>query len=180
MADKIYDHKGTHATADIMLNTYPKNAIELFQESLKYCNLNIVAKKVHSFTDDAATGVYVLAESSAIMSISNNADIHEYPEVENGYICVSVFTCGDEGDPEAAIRHFISLLDVKDANVKCFNRGHFEKSSASVAHYDFIHTDKKEFDKFQKKLTKICKSLTAEQVIELQSVINFAAYNDHT
>ena len=65
----IYDHKGTHVTADIMLNSYPENAIELFQESLKYCNLNVIAQKIHQFTDDAATGVYVLAESSAVMSI---------------------------------------------------------------------------------------------------------------
>lgn len=168
----IYDHKGIHATADIMLNSYPENAIELFQESLKYCNLNIIAQKVHQFNNEAATGVYVLAESSA--------DIHEYPEVENGYICVSVFTCGNEGDPEAAIRHFLSLLDVKDANVKCFNRGHFEQSSASVTHYNFVNTEKKEYDEVQEKLVSICKSLTAEQVQELQKVIDFTAYSDYS
>lgn len=168
----IYDHKGTHATADIMLNSYPENAIELFQESLKYCNLNVIAQKIHQFTDDAATGVYVLAESSA--------DIHEYPEVENGYICVSVFTCGDEGDPKAAIEHFLSLLDVKDANVKCFNRGHFEQSSASVTHYNFVNTEKEEYDEVQEKLSSICKSLTAEQIQDLQKVIDFTAYSDYS
>lgn len=172
MTEQIYDHKGTHAIADIMLNSYPANAIELFQESLKYCNLNIVAQKVHQFTDEAATGIFVLSESSA--------DIHEYPEVENGYICVSVFTCGNEGDPEAAIQHFLSLLDVKDANVKCFNRGHFEQSSASVTHYDFVNTEKEEYDEVQKKLANICKSLTAEQVQELQKVIDFTAFSDYS
>ena len=168
----IYDHKGTHATADIMLNSYPENAIELFQESLKYCNLSVIAQKIHQFPNDAATGVFVLAESSA--------DIHEYPEVENGYICVSVFTCGDEGDPKAAIEHFLSLLDVKDANVKCFNRGHFEQLSASVTHYDFVNTEKEEYDEVQEKLSSICKSLTAEQVQELQEVIDFIAYSDYS
>lgn len=168
----IYDHKGIHATADIMLNTYPDNAIELFQESLKYCNLNVIAQKVHQFTDDAATGVYVLAESSA--------DIHEYPEVENGYICVSVFTCGQEGDPVAAIQHFLSLLDVKDANIKCFNRGHFEQSNALVTHYDFVNTKKEKYSEAQEKLDNICKSLTADQVKELQEVLDFAAYSDYS
>lgn len=47
--EKIYDHKGIHATADIMLNSYPKNAVELFQDSLRYCNLNVVSKKNSSF-----------------------------------------------------------------------------------------------------------------------------------
>jgi S-adenosylmethionine/arginine decarboxylase-like enzyme len=168
----IYDHKGTHATADILLNSYPENVQELFQESLKYCNLNIIAQKIHQFTDEAATGVFILAESSA--------DFHEYPEVENGYICVSVFTCGEEGEPKAAIEHFLSLLDVKDANVKCFNRGHFEQSSASVTHYDFVNTEKKEYEEVQEKLASICKSLTAEQVQELQKVIDFTAFSDYS
>jgi len=69
MTEQFYDHKGTHATADIMLNKYPKNAVNLFKESLKYSNLNIISEKIHQFTDEAATGVYILSESSALMSI---------------------------------------------------------------------------------------------------------------
>ena len=167
MTEQIYDHKGTHAIADIMLNSYPANAIELFQESLKYCNLNIVAQKVHQFTDEAATGIFVLSESSA--------DIHEYPEVENGYICVSVFTCGNEGDPEAAIQHFLSLLDVKDVNVKCFNRGHFNNKNISMAEKAFGSTRIPEINKMQEKMDKISKSLTPEQSKLLEEVMDWVS-----
>lgn len=163
--EKIYDHKGVHATADIMLNSYPKNAVELFQDSLRYCNLNVVSKKIHRFSNEAATGVYVLAESSA--------DIHEYPEVENGYICVSIFTCGEEGDPEAAIHHFLSLLDVKSVNIRCFNRGHFEQSSISMAEKAFWNTDTKEVNEMQSKMDKVTKSLTPEQIKLLKEVIDW-------
>ena len=163
----IYDHKGTHAIADILLNSYPENAVELFQESLRYCNLNIVAKKVHQFTDEAATGVYVLAESSA--------DIHEYPEVKNGYICVSVFTCGNEGDPEAAINHFLSLLDVKDVNTKCFNRGHFNNNNISMAERAFWNTDINEVNKMQEKMDKISKSLTSEDSKLLEEIMDWVS-----
>lgn len=165
MTETVYDHKGTHATADIMLNSYPDDAIALFQESLKYCNLNVIAQKVHQFTEESATGVYVLAESSA--------DIHEYPEVENGYICVSIFTCGEEGDPISAIDHFLSLLDVKDANVKCFNRGHFEKQSVDILSLGHYIVEEDLQLSTQKKLSQICQSLTSDQVKELQSVFNF-------
>lgn len=163
MTEQFYDHKGTHATADIMLNEYPKNAVSLFKESLKYSNLNIVSEKIHQFTDEAATGVYVLSESSA--------SIHEYPE--NNYITVDCYTCGKEGDPIAALNHFISLLDVKDANVKCFNRGHFEKISADIMDFNYFDVSKKQKEVHQAKLSKICESLTAEQVLELQDVLDF-------
>lgn len=165
MKNKVYDHKGLHATADILLNSYPKNAIEIFQESLHYSNLNIVAKKVHHFTDEAATGVYVLAESSA--------DIHEYPEVDKGYICVSVFTCGIEGDPVAAIEHFISQLDVKTSNVKCFNRGHFEKNTISMLEKSSRRTSSEEVKRVQKLIDSISKSLTADQLNDLDTVITW-------
>ncbi len=173
MTKYIYQHKGTHAIADILLNDYPENMVSIFKESLKHSNLNIVNEKIHQFTEEAATGVFILAESSA--------DIHEYPEVEeNGYVCVSIFTCGDEGDPEAALEHFISLLDVKDVGIKCFNRGHFDKSEAYVTHYDFVNTKKEHYNEVQSKLNNICKSLTTEQVKDLQKVLDFTAYNDYS
>jgi len=169
MTEKTYDHKGLHATADILLNSYPKDALFLFQESLKYCNLNIVAKKIHQFTKEAATGVYVLSESSA--------DIHEYPEVGGGYICVSVFTCGKEGNPMGAIEHFISLLDVKDVRDKCFNRGHFGQKSISLIEHVQKRYDQEKASIMQDKIDQIAKALTTDQLESLSEVISWCGTN---
>ncbi len=179
MTDKIYDHKGIHATADILLNSYPKDAVALFNQSLQYSNLTVVAEKVHQFTEEAATGVYVLAESSAeireIPYSQGGSDIHEYPEVQQGgYICVSVFTCGSEGNPVAAIEHFLSLLDVKDANVKCFNRGHFEQQSISMADKAF-DASTEELESMQQKMDAIAMALTPEQLATLNDVIDWGS-----
>lgn len=173
MKKYIYEHKGTHAIADILLHEYPEDALKLFKESLKKSNLNVVAEKIHEFTNEAATGVYVLAESSA--------DIHEYPEAdENGYLCVSVFTCGKEGDPLSAINNFVSKLNVKSKNIKCFNRGHFENEVAYITNYDFVNTEKEVQEELQINLNEICQSLTKTQVEKLQEIIDFAAYSTYS
>lgn len=62
---------------------------------------------------------------------------------------------------------------MKDANVKCFNRGHFENKSADITGFNYIDTSEKQKEEHQEKLNKICKSLTAEQVLELQDVLDF-------
>lgn len=59
-------------------------------------------------------------------------------------------------------------------------RGEFNKSKALVDGYDFVNTEKEEYEEMQKKLDNISKSLTAEQVKELQNVLNFTAYRDYS
>ena len=34
--------------------------IEIFRDCIKYSNLNIVSEHIHNFTEDSATGVYIL------------------------------------------------------------------------------------------------------------------------
>lgn len=105
-----------------------------------------------------------------------------YPE--NNYLTVDCYTCGEEGDPLSAINNLIKTLDdlvcVEDSYVKFFKRGEFNKSKALVDGYDFVNTEKEEYEEMQKKLDNISKSLTAEQVKELQNVLNFTAYRDYS
>tara|TARA_B100000700_G_C15063546_1_gene867798 strand:- start:12766 stop:13119 length:354 start_codon:yes stop_codon:yes gene_type:complete len=110
-----YDYQGYHATADIILNEYPDNIVELFKQSIKHSNLNIVDEKIHDF-GGAATGVFILSES--------HATIHEYPE--HNYVTVDIYTCGKEGDPLSAIKHFKSILNVYKSSVHFINRGKFD------------------------------------------------------
>jgi S-adenosylmethionine decarboxylase proenzyme len=172
--EKEYDYKGCHSTADIVLKSYPKNMIEIFRSCIKYSNLNIVSEHIHQFTDDAATGVYILSES--------HASIHEYNE--NLYVTCDIYTCGEEGDPEAALSYFIKTLDelvgVEKSNIKFFKRGDFEKFKPDITSYEFINTEKDTYQRNQDKLDDICKSLTAEQSKKLQEVLDFTAYSDYS
>lgn len=108
------------------------------------------------------------------MNIYINFSLHEYPE--NNYITVDCYTCGEEGDPLAAINNLIKTLDdlvgIEDKDVKFFKRGEFNKSKVLVDPYDFVNTEKEEYEEIQKKLDNISKSLTAEQVKDLQEVLN--------
>lgn len=109
-----YSYQGYHATADIILNEYPKNIVDIFRNSIKYSKLNVVSELVHDF-GGAVTAVFVLSES--------HATLHEYPE--SNYVTVDIYTCGKEGDPKAAIMNFINELDVKEYKFNFINRGEF-------------------------------------------------------
>ena len=116
---KEHEYQGFHATGDIILNSYPKNLLEIVERSIKYSNLNVVNKMVHDF-GGAVTAVWILSES--------HFSLHEYPE--HNYITVDCYTCGEEGDPLAAIHNLISSLDVKKHNVQFLKRGNFEGTKA--------------------------------------------------
>jgi uncharacterized protein YbcC (UPF0753/DUF2309 family) len=116
------------------------------------------------------------------LDIDINFSLHEYPE--SNYVTVDCYTCGEEGDPLAAINNLIKTLDdlvgVEDKDVKFFKRGEFNKTKAFVNCYDFVNTEKEKYEEMQKKLDNISKSLTAEQVKDLQEVLNFAAYSNYS
>lgn len=175
MQDKKHDYQGFHATADIVLETYPKNSEEVLKyvrESIKHSNLNVVNEKIHDF-GGAVTAAFILAES--------HYTLHEYPE--DNYLTVDCYTCGKEGDPLAAVNNLIETLDqvvgVKKSKVKFIERGNFEQKKASVNHYSFIKTDQDELDKMQEKLNDITKSLNSDEIEKLQEILDFTAYSDY-
>lgn len=157
-----YDYQGFHATADILLKNYPSNMVELFEESLKYSKLNVVADKVHDF-GGAVTAVYVLSESSATL--------HEYPE--HNYVTVDVYTCGKEGDPVAAINHFLSLLDVEDFVINFLNRGQFQKETIDISGLTSEYWNAPDQLDMQDKLDNITNSLSTEQIEQLKEILEW-------
>ncbi len=167
--NKKYDYEGCHATGDILLNEYPENMIDLVRDCIKYSNLTVVSEHIKQFTAEAATVVWILSES--------HFSIHEYPE--NNYITVDCYTCGEEGDPLAAINHLIKTLDdlvgVKKKNVKYFKRGEFNenKKTISMVEKAFWNTDIKEVNDMQSKMDKITQSLTSEQIKLLEDVMKW-------
>jgi len=165
---KTFDYQGFHATADILLKSYPEDIVSIVRDSIKYSKLNIVAEKIHDF-GGAVTGVWVLSES--------HYSLHEYPE--HNYITVDCYTCGEEGDPLAAIENLIKTLDalvgVKDFKINELDRGNFDKSTLSMIEKAFWNTPVSEVNEMQEKMDKIAKSLNPEQLKMLDEVITWVA-----
>lgn len=101
--------------ADIYLNhSYTDYDVKLYCiEAIKKSGLNIVGYAEKLFEPNGLTGVWILAES--------HFTIHTYPE--HNYISVDCYTCGDEGNPEAAIDYLLNVLDVSSFNKHLFSRG---------------------------------------------------------
>jgi S-adenosylmethionine decarboxylase len=164
--NKKYDYEGCHATADLVLTSYPKDLVNIIKESIKYSKLNIVKESIHDF-GEAVTALWTLSES--------HFSLHEYPE--NNYITVDCYTCGLEGDPLAAINHLISELDaivgIHKKQVKFFKRGDFDTSTISIIKKAFSQTPNKEINAIQEKMDKITLSLSSEQIKLLEEVIEW-------
>lgn len=111
------------------------------------------------------------------LNIDINFSLHEYPE--NNYITVDCYTCGEEGDPLAAINNLIEELDklvgIKKKNVKYFKRGEFNenKKTISIVEKAFWNTDIKDVHDMQSKMDKVTQSLTSEQIKLLEEVMNW-------
>jgi S-adenosylmethionine/arginine decarboxylase-like enzyme len=161
-----YDYKGYHATADIILKSYPDNLLELVKNSIKHSNLNIVKDSVHDF-GGAVTALFTLSES--------HFSLHEYPE--HNYITVDCYTCGEEGDPLAAINNLIdqleSLVGIQDTIVKFFSRGEFDTKTIPMFEKAFGHTNKNEIVEIQRKMDLIAMSLSSDQLNMLNEVIEW-------
>lgn len=109
---------GKHVLADVWLNEYELTAKTIKQEienALKISKMSILDSKLHAFTPEAFTGVWLLAES--------HLSIHSFPE--RNYISLDCYTCGNEGDPMAAIQALLATLDVRVANIKQVERGEY-------------------------------------------------------
>lgn len=147
-------------------------------------NINISeSKKIIKINENIYHIFYITGDSGQIIlykiKIDINFSLHEYPE--NNYITVDCYTCGEEGDPLAAINNLIEKLDklvgVKKQKVKFFKRGKFEEKSANILDFNYFDISKEQKNDKQEKLNKICKSLTPEQILELQDILYFAIEN---
>ncbi len=109
------DNKGRHVIADIYLTEPVSDAVlsELCEEAINQSKMNIVLSAEKLFEPKGLTKVWVLSES--------HFTIHTYPE--HDYLSVDCYTCGMEGDPQAAIDHLIASLPVKEVKTQALTRG---------------------------------------------------------
>ena len=73
----------------------------------------VVGFAFHQFMPEGASGVLLIAESHVAM--------HTWPE--HAYMAMDVFTCGDEMDPEIAIRVVKEGVDAQHVHVETLDRG---------------------------------------------------------
>lgn len=111
---KTYDIKGDHAFADITTwkpftgdwNTFCRKAVTA-------ANLHVVVEKSHTYPDGAKAFICVLSESSFIGVLSPDGK----------HTRVDCYTCGNEGNPMAAINAVREALERHTSNRKRLDRG---------------------------------------------------------
>lgn len=109
------NNKGNHGIADIYLADMPPplELITLCEAAIVAANMHVVSFVRHDFAPEGLTAVWILSES--------HFTIHTYPE--HKYISVDCYTCGNEGNPAAAIEKLRELLGTHSATMQYFKRG---------------------------------------------------------
>lgn len=73
----------------------------------------LLSECAHRFTPQGVTIVGLLAES--------HISIHTWPE--HGYVAADVFTCGEQGEPEAACLALVRVLAATRHELRTIERG---------------------------------------------------------
>ena len=92
---------------------YVDDLREVLLRAAARASATVVGFAFHQFLPDGASGVLLIAESHVSM--------HTWPE--HGYMAMDVFTCGDEMDPEIAIRVVKEGVDADHVRVETVDRG---------------------------------------------------------
>ncbi len=109
------NYRGRHVTLDAWLSSMPSNAelMEACERAIDASGMSVVCSVRKDFKPHGLTAVWVLEES--------HLTIHTYPE--HAYLSVDCYTCGDEGNPKAAIDELLRLLPVSRSSVQALVRG---------------------------------------------------------
>ncbi|PNX46002.1 MAG: adenosylmethionine decarboxylase, partial [Thermoplasmata archaeon M11B2D] len=91
----------------------PDNIHEIIEDGISHSKMTVVDKLSCYFSPQGETVVWILAES--------HFTLHTYPEYE--YISMDCYTCGEEGNPLAAMEHIIGALGVEKYKMTEIGRG---------------------------------------------------------
>ncbi len=115
MEQRQYSHVGKQAILDVKL----KSDIDVYsiishvEKAIEVAKMNIVGFLRKQFDPHGDTIVWILSESAF--------QIHTYPE--SNFIAFDCFTCGDEGDPVAAMDYLKGVLDCETFSEQLIIRG---------------------------------------------------------
>ena len=91
---------------------------DCLNEAAIQCGATVVGESFYHFAPYGVSGVVNIAES--------HISIHTWPEYK--YAAVDVFTCGDDVDPEKAVRLITERLGAKNPSLIELRRGIIEDS----------------------------------------------------
>jgi S-adenosylmethionine decarboxylase len=108
------NNKGRQCIADIYLESWPGTAriYNVCRYGIKFGKMNIDSEIRKNF-GPGETVIFILSES--------HFALHTWPE--HNYISLDCYTCGEEGDPNKAIKEIIKSLPVLVYSLKNFERG---------------------------------------------------------
>jgi S-adenosylmethionine decarboxylase proenzyme len=109
------NHLGKHVTLDAHLSAWPGSAavLEACERAIAASGMNVECAVRKDFRPHGTTAVWVLSES--------HFTLHTYPEIN--YLSVDCYTCGEEGDPAAAIATLVDLLRPVSSRRRFLTRG---------------------------------------------------------
>ncbi len=87
---------------------------ELMLEAARQAHMTIVESVFHHFNPYGVSGAVIISES--------HITIHTWPE--HNYAAVDLFTCGEEGDPQAAFSYLLEGLGANHHSVSEMKRGY--------------------------------------------------------
>jgi S-adenosylmethionine decarboxylase len=106
---------GTHITADVWLVEMPAPQLimDAIESALKVSGMTVVNKAGHEFDGGGMTSLWLLSAS--------HFSVHTFPEC--GFIALDCYTCGDEGDPVAAVLHVLQQVQIERSKINIASRG---------------------------------------------------------
>ena len=87
--------------------------MEVLNTAIEKSGINVVGKAFKDFGDEAFTVAFVLSES--------HFSAHYFPE--RNYMAIDCFTCGNEGNPIAAVAHIVNKLCTYESKIRVIERG---------------------------------------------------------
>lgn len=87
---------------------------KLMLDAARQAHMTIVESVFHHFNPHGVSGAVIIAES--------HITIHTWPE--HNYAAVDLFTCGEEGDPQAAFSYLLEGLGANYHSVSEMKRGY--------------------------------------------------------
>lgn len=106
---------GRHIIADIWCELLPEpdRLRAGCVEAINASGMRIVTQAHIEFEPQGMTAVWILAES--------HMTLHTFPE--HGYCSIDVYTCGDEGDPLAAVYQLLARMKPVKVAMRFLSRG---------------------------------------------------------
>ena len=117
------EKKLIHQSKHCLIDLYNCDVLKLNDESFLRCTINNAAKKANArvlnlisnkFEPQGVTAIALLAES--------HLSIHTWPE--SHYAAIDIFTCGQNMNPDIAIKYLIKALMAQEHILRVINRNH--------------------------------------------------------